>query len=241
MLNEDLAEAIALGHDLGHAPFGHAGESILNELCEEGFRHNEQSVRTVTVIEKKGRGLNLSAETLDGMLCHTGGVQAKTLEGRVVHYADRIAYINHDIDDAVRAGILDERDIPGDLRAMLGHSTSERINTVVHAILSASADLPDVAMPAEVERAMNRLRDFMFERVYRNPVAKGEERKAREILEMLYSHYIAHTDELPADYRTPPSGEERHRAVSDYIAGMTDRYAVTSFREIYIPKGWQTV
>ncbi|MDP4108685.1 MAG: deoxyguanosinetriphosphate triphosphohydrolase [Bacillota bacterium] len=240
-LNEDLTEAIALGHDLGHTPFGHAGEKALDEICPEGFRHNEQSVRVVTKIENEGRGLNLTFEVRDGMRCHTGDKRADTLEGRIIHFSDRIAYINHDIDDAIRAGILKECDIPGDICVSLGSSHKERINTLVHSVIRASSGLSDVGLEPEHGEAMEALRKFMFEHVYRNPEAKGEEKKGIDILKRLYEYFISNTDRLPLEFKDIAESDGRPRAVCDYIAGMTDRYAITVYSDIFIPKGWQRV
>ncbi len=199
-LNEDLTEAIALGHDLGHTPFGHAGEVALNEVMPRPFHHNEQSLRVVDKLEKNGDGLNLTYEVRMGIVGHTGQRIPETLEGQIIRLSDRIAYINHDIDDAMRAGILTEEDIPRDIAAILGESHSQRINTLVCDIVTHSMGKPALERDPEVARAMEDLRTFMFERVYRNPVAKGEEHKAREIVKSLYSYYVAHPEKLPADF-----------------------------------------
>lgn len=236
-LNEDLVEAQALAHDLGHTPFGHAGEYALDEVVPGGFSHNEQSARVIEILERGGAGLNLSAEVIDGALCHSGDVAASTPEGRVLKIADRIAYINHDIDDAIRAGILAESDIPMRLREVLGMNYSERINTMtLDVILSSDGAL--IRMSGEVGSAMLELREFMFERVYRNPVAKGEEGKAKEMLKMLYAYYAANPDALPADQRYLVEQYGAERAAADYISGMTDNYAVERFNELFIPGGW---
>ena len=232
-LNEDLVEAIALGHDLGHTPFGHAGERVLNELCEGGFAHYEQSVRVVEVLEKKGQGLNLTWETRDGIRNHG-------TEGKIVRFSDKIAYINHDIDDAIRAGILREEDIPAEYREILGNSTKERLNTLIHDMIWNSEGKDDICMSAHVEGAMRDLRSFMFEHVYTNPVAKSEEAKAANLLTGLFEYYMKHPDELPAEYLDMMKEREQamDRTICDYIAGMTDQYAIAKFQEFYVPKAW---
>lgn len=239
-LNEDLVEAIALGHDLGHTPFGHAGEFILNDLCKDGFRHNEQSVRTVEKLEKDGRGLNLTKEVRDGILNHQFSLMPHTLEGKIVRLSDKIAYINHDIDDAIRAQIMTEEDIPLELKNTLGFSTKQRLNTLIHNIIMNSRDRDDIVMSAEVEQAMIDLRKFMFEHVYKNPVAKGEEVKAKAMIEQLFHYYMEHIELLPGKYlRMLDAGEKEERVVCDYIAGMTDQYAITKFSEFFLPQAWQ--
>ena len=239
-LNEDLTEAAGLGHDLGHTPFGHAGEVALTEVMGKKFRHNEQSLRVVDVLENDGRGLNLTDEVRSGILGHTwGSAEANTLEGRIIRYADRIAYINHDIDDAVRTGILSADDIPRSISDVLGHTHSQRINTLVENIIACSMDSEELQMEPSVAQAMEDLRDFMFARVYKNPVAKGEESKARAILQQLYLYYMDHPEELPPDFQTQLDFEGMPRIVCDYIAGMTDKYAIYKYNEIFIPAGWQ--
>lgn len=235
-LNEDLVEAIGVGHDLGHTPFGHAGERALNEIMDGGFRHYEQSVRVVEKLEKNGRGLNLTKEVRDGILCHTKGQEAMTLEGRIIRYADRIAYINHDIDDAERAGVLSEEDIPKDIKETLGKSKSERINTLVVSLVKSSGQ-GVICMEPEIQKAFDFLHDFMFERVYFNPYAKGEERKVPELIEILY-HHLLKPGNLPKDMQYIAEQEGQERAVCDYIAGMTDHYAVQLFQNIFVPKSW---
>ncbi len=237
-LNEDLTEAAAMGHDLGHTPFGHAGEKALSEVMEAPFRHNEQSLRVVDRLEKNGQGLNLSYEVRRGILCHSGDELPETLEGRVVRISDRIAYINHDIDDAVRAGILKNEDIPRALAAVLGQTHSERINTLVSDVIHSSMGRPVIAMTPAIENAMLELRSFMFERVYRNPVAKGEESKARRIIQELYKYYMEHPEKLPEDFQPQLDLDGMSRVVCDYVAGMTDKYAVYKFEEIFVPSGW---
>ncbi len=239
-LNEDLVEAIALGHDLGHTPFGHAGEYVLNEICEDGFRHNEQSVRTVEKLEKDGQGLNLTWEVRDGILNHQSRLMPHTLEGKIVRLSDKIAYINHDIDDAIRAQVLTEDDIPLELKKTLGFSTRQRLNTLIHNIVMNSRDKDDIVMSSEVEEAMIELRKFMFDHVYKNPIAKGEEVKAKEMLRQLFFFYMDHIDLLSEKYlRMLDEGEKQERVVSDYIAGMTDQYAITKFSEYFLPQAWQ--
>ena len=235
-LNEDLTEAIALGHDLGHTPFGHAGERALQELTSTGFTHYEQSVRVCEKIEKNGKGLNLTAEVLDGILHHTRGEEAHTLEGRIVRTADRVAYINHDIDDAVRAGVIAESDIPRDIEAALGDTKSRRINTLVEAIVKNSDDT--IKMDAETEKYYDKLHEFLFESVYKNPVAKSEETKVSGIVEGLIKYFFKNPEKMPEEYLKIAAAEGKERAVIDYIAGMTDHYAVTVFSDIYIPKAW---
>lgn len=235
-LNEDLTEAIALGHDLGHTPFGHAGERALQELTNTGFTHYEQSVRVCEKIEKNGKGLNLTAEVLDGILHHTRGEEAHTLEGRIVRTADRVAYINHDIDDAVRAGVIAESDIPRDIAAALGDTKSRRINTLVEAIVKNSDDT--IKMDTETEKYYDKLHEFLFESVYKNPVAKSEETKVSGIVEGLIKYFFKNPEKMPEEYLKIAAAEGKERAVTDYIAGMTDHYAVTVFSDIYIPKAW---
>ena len=239
-LNEDLVEAIALGHDLGHTPFGHAGEYVLNRLCPDGFHHNEQSVRTVERLEKDGRGLNLTWEVRDGILNHQFRLMPHTLEGRIVRLSDKIAYINHDIDDAIRAQVLKEEDFPRELKEILGFTTRQRLKTLIHNIIRNSMGKNEICMSAEVEEAMIELRRFMFRHVYKNPVAKGEEEKAKAMIERLFYYYMEHLSLLPEKYlRMLDAGEKEERIVCDYIAGMTDQYAISKFTEYYMPQAWQ--
>ena len=239
-LNESLVEAIALGHDLGHTPFGHAGEGMLNELCNGGFKHNEQSVRIVEKLEKNGKGLNLTWEVRDGILNHQTSLMPSTLEGKIVRLSDKIAYINHDIDDAIRAHVLLEDDIPEEYRKILGFDTRERLNTLIHDIIDHSRNRNDIYMSPEVAGAMQGLRQFMFQNVYTNPIAKSEETKAKELLERLFVYYLKHSDVLPGYYlQMLEEGEENDRVVCDYIAGMTDQYAVAKYNEYFMPKSWQ--
>lgn len=238
-LNEDLADAIALGHDLGHTPFGHAGERALNEVCPLGFKHYEQSVRVVELLENNGEGMNLTWEVRDGILNHRTAGMPGTLEGKIVRYCDKIAYINHDIDDAERAGILSEEDIPAPLRRALGFSTRERLNTLIHDVIENSTQ-EDIRMSPQTEQTMQKLRSFMFAKVYTNPAAKGEETKAVSMLQSLYRYYIGHVEEMPAEYQylIDAKGEQLERVVCDYISGMTDQYSIDRFRELFVPKGW---
>ena len=235
-LNEDLTEAIALGHDLGHSPFGHSGESILNRICPHGYRHYEQSLRVVDLIEKHGKGLNLTDEVRNGILCHTNRV-ADTKEGNVVRVADRIAYINHDIEDAIRAGILQKEELPQDVVEILGDTKTKRITKLVGAVVEHGSDT--IGMAPEIQAAHDKLHAFMFEKVYYNPIAKQEENKAKLLLETLYTYFISHVSLLPAEYLSIAEKEDAHRAVCDYISGMSDGYAVDLYQELFIPKGWK--
>lgn len=238
-LNEDLAEAAAMGHDLGHTPFGHAGEVALSEAMGQPFCHNEQSLRVVDVLENGGEGLNLTYEVRMGILGHTGSFVPETMEGQIVRWADRMAYVNHDIDDAIRAGILSTEDIPRAVLKALGMTHSARINTLVCDMITTSRESGKIALSPKVEQALDQLREFMFARVYRNPVAKAEEAKAREMLKRLYDYYYNHPEALPEDFQPQMSMEGMERTVCDYIAGMTDNYAVDKYTELFIPAGWQ--
>ena len=237
-LNEDLTEAIALGHDLGHTPFGHAGEEALNSVC--GFKHYEQSIRIVEVLEKKGRGLNLTKEVKDGILNHKTSGTPSTLEGKIVRLSDKIAYINHDIDDAIRGNILKEEDIPKKYTSILGDSTKKRLNTLVHDIVLSSKGKDDIIMTGAISSTMTELREYMFENVYKNPIAKGEEYKAKNMLKKLYEYYLENIDEIPEELiiLMEKGGQEKYRIVCDYIAGMSDQFAVSKFKEVFIPKFW---
>ena len=237
-LNEDLTEAIALGHDLGHTPFGHAGERMLAQLMPEGFAHYQQSVRVVDRLEKNGQGLNLTWEVRNGILCHTKGTPAATLEGQVVRLADHIAYINHDIEDALRGGVIFPMDIPLEVSNVLGFTHGDRINTLVHDAITASQGQDHIVQSHPVEEAMLALKDFMFASVYTNPLAKGEEGKAQNMLQALFQYYQGNPDELPSDFQTIRLEDGVDRAVCDYIAGMTDPFAVEKYKELFIPKGW---
>jgi dGTPase len=240
-LNEDLTEAIALGHDLGHTPFGHCGEDALNQVCSFGFKHYEQSIRVVEVLENNGEGLNLTKEVRDGILNHKTSGSPKTLEGQVVRLSDKIAYINHDIDDAIRGHIITEADIPKEYKDILGDTTKKRLDTLIKDIVVNSIDKPSILMSQEVEKAMMELRVFMFNYVYTNPKAKAEEVKAKEMLKQLFAYYMKHVDELPDEfiYLIKERGQDEERSVCDYIAGMSDQYSVDKFKEIYIPKAWK--
>lgn len=239
-LNEDLVEAIALGHDLGHTPFGHAGEAVLNECLEGGFRHNEQSVRIVEHLEKDGEGLNLTWEVRDGILNHEMHTTPSTLEGKIVRLSDKIAYVNHDIDDSIRGTILTEDDIPKHLREILGMTSKQRLNTLVHDIITQSMGKNDIVMSEDVEKALWELRDFLFANVYKNPIAKGEETKAKDLVAWLFEFYNMHIEVMPKQYREMiDKGEKVERVVADYVAGMTDEYAVSKFDLYTIPKAWQ--
>lgn len=243
-LNEDLTEAIALGHDLGHTPFGHAGERALNRITKGlgGFHHNQQSVRVVERLEKDGMGLNLTKEVRDGILKHQTKLTPMTLEGKIVRLSDKIAYINSDIDDSIRAGIIREEEIPYWLTDVLGYSTNKRLNTLVHDIVKHSEGKNEICMSPEVEKAMFSLRQFMYENVYTNPLAKGEEEKVEKMIEQLYDYYIHHTDDLPEEFLALMLlGETPERTVCDFIACMSDRYAVNLYKEIMIPKAWSVV
>lgn len=236
-LNEDLTEAIALGHDLGHTPFGHAGERALQTIYGEGFRHYEQSLRVVDHLERGGRGLNLCFETRMGILHHTKGAPDDTLEAILVRLSDRIAYINHDLDDAIRAGLLSESDLPAAVREHIGTSHGQRIDAIVRSIIRHSGD-GRIAMSPEMEAAVEQFHSFMFETVYTNSAAKKEERKVLGILEALWDYYLRHPDFLPADYHIIAERDGLERAVCDYISGMTDQYAIYQFSELFVPAAW---
>lgn len=236
-LNEDLTEAISLAHDLGHTPFGHAGEDALNNIFEKGFHHYEQSVRIVECLEKSGAGLNLTKEVRNGVLCHTRGPQADTMEGRVVRLSDKIAYINHDIDDAVRAGVLKLSDIPSDFIKIVGSNRSERVNTMVISAIQNST-LEEIKMSDEVQSVFEKVHRFMYEQVYLNDIAKKEEQKVPYVIGGLYEYFTTNPDKLPSDIQYICERDGKERAVCDYIAGMTDKYAVNIFEEIFIPKSW---
>ena len=240
-LNEDLTEAIALGHDLGHTPFGHAGERTLNSLCPMGFAHYKQSIRVVEFLEKDGQGLNLTWEVRDGILNHRTSGNPSTLEGKAVRISDKIAYINHDIDDGIRAGILKESDIPSEYTDVLGNSTKERLNTMISDIIMNSIGKNDLVMSEPVRKAMTELRKFMFESLYLNPTAKSEEAKADKLITELYRYYVANTDKLTDTYKSfiTEFDERTEQVVCDYIAGMSDQYSISKFQEIFVPKAWK--
>lgn len=237
-LNEDLTEAIALGHDLGHTPFGHAGERQLNAIMPGGFAHYQQSLRVVDRLEKNGEGLNLTWEVRNGILCHTKGEPAATLEGQIVKLADHIAYINHDIEDAFRGKIIYPMDIPLEISRILGFNLTQRINTLVMDSITASQGQDHICQSAEVGEAMQALKSFMFENVYTNPAAKGEEGKAQEMLGRLFEYYCKNPDHLPDDFQDIRMSEGVERAVCDYIAGMTDPFAVEQFTKLFVPMSW---
>ena len=237
-LNEDLAEAIAMVHDLGPTPFGHAGETALTECWGRPFRHNEQSLRVVDILEKDGQGLNLCNEVREGIVGHTGSVIPKTLEGQVGRRADQISYVDYAIDDAILSAILTAEDISRDIAAILGENQRDRINTLVCDIIFTSREAGSICMTPEIQKALADLRSFMFARVYHNPVAKGEESKAKDMLQMLFRFYVDHPEQLPADFQPQLSFDGLGRTVCDYIAGMTDNYAIEKFNEIFVPSGW---
>lgn len=237
-LNEDLTEAAAYGHDLGHTPFGHAGERVLDEIMPEGFHHNAQSLRVVDCLENGGDGLNLTYEVRRGILCHTGADQAETLEGQLLRFADKIAYINADIDDALRGGIIYPMDIPLEISSVLGYTNSERIDKMTTDIIRESGQSGVLRQSETCKTAMTNLRAFMFENVYRNPVAKGEESKAQDMIRRLFEYYRRNSDRLPEEFQNIKEREGTERAVCDYIAGMTDKYAVEKFSEAFIPMSW---
>lgn len=240
LLNEELTEAIALGHDLGHTPFGHAGERALNDVCPSGFEHHLQSIRVVEKLENHGRGLNLTMEVRDGIRNHQTVGTPSTLEGKLVRLSDKIAYINHDIDDAIRGRIITEKDIPSEYTDILGNSLTKRLNTMIHDIIKNSVNKDDIYMSPDIENAMKSLRTYMFSNVYLNKKAKGQEEQAEGLLKALFEYYIKHIDQLPEEFikRMKDNDEPKYVAVADYIAGMTDRYAVAKFKELMIPSSW---
>lgn len=236
-LNEDLTEAISLGHDLGHTPFGHAGERALNDVAAAGFRHYEQSLRIVDKLEKSGRGLNLTAEVRNGIVCHTKGEEAFTAEGRIVRLADHIAYMNHDIDDSIRAGVLTENDIPREVSSVLGIGHAARIGSLISDVVANSKD-GDIRLSDDFKRAYDILHDFLFENIYHNKVVKGEETKAESMIKYLFEHYLLHPEELPGAYAGTRLVEGEERAILDYISGMSDRFAVNQFIALTVPQSW---
>ncbi len=239
-LNEDLTEAAALGHDLGHTPFGHAGEAALRQCYDPGFAHYEQSLRVVEYLENNGKGLNLTWEVRDAIVNHTGQSVASTLEGVLIKFADRIAYINHDIDDACRAGILRPEDIPHEVCRVLGNTHGDRIDTMVSSVIAASDGKSEISMTPEVQEATDHLRAFLFERVYKNPVAKGEENKAKELVCALFEHFVKNPTKMPPLYvHMMQDGEAVERCVADFISGMTDRYAIETYEELFVPRVWR--
>ncbi len=238
LLNEDLTEAIALAHDLGHTPFGHSGEHVLNDLSKHGFKHYEQSVRVVDKIEKNGKGLNLTYEVRDGILNHTKGKQPETLEGQIVRISDRIAYINHDIDDAIRANVLKNEDIPKHIRDVVGNTTSSRINSFVTSLILNSKD-GELNMAPDIQAVFDELHEFMYANVYVSPYAKSEEKKIPDLIGRLFRYFLDNPQKMPQEYINIAQNEDADRAVCDYIAGMTDHYAVELYEDIYIPKSWR--
>lgn len=233
-LNEDLTEAIALGHDLGHTPFGHSGERGLQKTCPYGFKHNEQSLRVVDVLEYGGDGMNLTYEVRDGILNHTGENKPATAEGQIIRLADKIAYINHDIDDSIRAGVISEKDIPAEFVAYYGNSTTGRISSMIHSVVENSRNKDKIRMDEQGYEMLMKLREFMFERVYRNPFVMAEEERAHNIISALYEYFYKNPDQLPEEYPRV----DLHREVCDYVAGMTDTYCVYKYKEIFVPKSF---
>lgn len=243
-LNEDLTEAIALGHDLGHTPFGHAGEAVLNKILKNGFEHCDQSLRIVEKIERNGKGLNLTKEVRDGIVNHRTSGNPHTLEGKIVRLSDKIAYINHDVDDAIEAKIIEDNTIPKEVRDVLGNTVKERIDFLVKDVVYNSTDKNDIVLSPDTEKAMKQLRSWLFLNLYDNKnktnKAKAEEEKAQKIIEILYGFYLKNIDKLPNEYKTLlEMGEEKEQVVADYISGMTDDYALFKFNDIFIPRGWK--
>ena len=240
-MNEDLTEAIALGHDIGHTAFGHAGEDILNEVCKEGFSHYEQGLRVVEHLEKDGAGLNLTKQVRDGMLNHRMIRMPATVEGRIVRISDKIAYINHDIDDAIRAGILSEDMLPHEYTKVLGNNVHDRLNTMIHDVIEASADSTEIVLSEPRMTALLGLREFMFSYLYKGSIAKQEDEKAKNVLKMLYEHYLDNIELLPEEYLDQVwlHGESWDRVACDYVSGMTDDYAIHRFKELFVPAAWK--
>ena len=239
-LNEDLTEAIALGHDLGHTPFGHAGERELNEIVRGGFRHQEQSIRVVEKLEKGGRGLNLTVEVRDGILNHSLAGKPSTLEGKIVRICDKIAYLNSDIDDAIRGGVISDDDIPEEFKKSLGYTLRERLNTLIHDLIKSSEESGEIKLSDGIFETLMKLRTYMFENVYVNSIAKTEEGKAQALVRRLFEYYVSNTEKLPAEYvaMIEKGSDEKERVVCDFIAGMTDNYAVKTYTELAIPQMW---
>jgi len=238
-LNEDLCESIALGHDLGHTPFGHAGEEAMRICYSPDFAHYKQSLRVVEKLEKDGKGLNLTYEVRDGIVNHTGDHMAQTLEGVIVKFADRIAYINHDIDDACAGGVMTEEDIPDRLKRVLGYSHGDRINTMVTSVIRCSTGKPKIAMDDEVQKATNELRAFLFEKVYKNPAVQSETEKGKDLLCSMYEYFLKNIDKMPQMFIEMTETDGKERCVCDFISGMTDRYAIDTYRELMIPHVWR--
>lgn len=237
-LNEDLTEAIALGHDLGHTPFGHAGERVLSKLSPNGFKHNEQSLRVVDVLEKGGKGLNLTKEVRDGILNHKSGTNPSTLEGQVVSISDRIAYLNHDVDDAVRAGVIRVDDLPKEVLKVLGKTSRERINAMISSAYENSIGKDKIILSADVDGAMKELREFMFDNVYMMPTAKREEERAGLMLSATYDYFLKNPEKLPKVYQDLLKNYSIETVICDYLSSMTDRYAVNVFNQIFIPQSF---
>lgn len=240
-LNLDLTEAIALGHDLGHTPFGHSGEKVLNELCSAGFEHSEQSIRVVEILEKNGKGLNLTKEVRDGIRNHQTSGRPSTLEGCVVRLSDKIAYINHDVDDSIRAGLITEADIPSEYSNILGHSANERLNNIIHDVIINSFEKDAIVQNETYAVTMAKLREWMFENIYTSSSqAKAEESKAQNMIRLLFEYYMKNPDKMTSEYKDLIiRGDSRERAVCDYISGMTDTYAIEKFEELFVPVGWR--
>ena len=237
-----MTEAIALGHDLGHTPFGHAGERALNRACSDGFVHSEQSVRVVEILENNGRGLNLTEEVIDGIRNHRTSGNPSTLEGKVVRLSDKIAYIHHDMDDALRAGIIKSDKVPKRIAAVLGETIAERLDVMVRDVISASRGINDIIMSDDVYSAMMELRSWMFKHVYTDPTAKGQEGKAEDLVETLYYHFFTHFDIIPDEYKMLMERKEKKETViADYISSMTDRYAINTYHDLFIPIPWMVV
>lgn len=237
-LNEDLTEAICMGHDLGHTPFGHAGERTLDKLCSKGFSHSEHSLRVVDVLEKNHSGLNLTFEVRDGILNHSGESKAQTLEGQIVKLADRIAYVNHDIDDAVRAGLITNDDIPSDIKKVLGSTHSQRIDTMINAVVNGSCELDNICMTEPIGAYFDKLREFMFDRIYFHPIAKREEEKVVHLMTTLFEDYMKHPEKLPESYISYMDADGVEQTVCDLLASMSDQYAIGLFEKNFVPQNW---
>ncbi len=238
-LNEDLTEAAALAHDLGHSPFGHSGEAVLDSLAPGGFRHYLQTARVIHILERDGKGLNLTWEVKNAAVCHsTRSALPATLEGKVVRLSDKIAYLNHDIEDACRAGVLQEEEIPYDVRYALGRGKSQRITSLIQSVIAESSAAGDIGMGAEIQEAFSKLRDFMFSEIYQNPRVKQQEDKAQELLKQLYQYYLRHMEAMPEQYQAIAGREGKTRAVCDYLSGMSDRFALAAYERYFLPKSW---
>ena len=239
-LNEDLTEAIALGHDLGHTPFGHCGEAVLNDILPNGFEHCKQSLRVVELLERHGKGLNLTKEVRDGILNHRTSGKPFTMEGKVVRISDKIAYINHDVDDAISAKLIKEEDLPIDIREALGMDVRERINTLISDIIDQSHNKPEIIQSEKIKDAMNNLRKWLFANLYKNTKATSEESKAQDLVYKLYDYFFKNPEKLTEEYKNLIArGESKEQVVADYIAGMTDDYAIFTFEKLFVPVGWK--